>query len=307
MSDVGDRAVVVVPYDLATECNPAHSRMPALGPTLERLNDRFARLFRSVLLQHLRRGVTVTPARIELIKHKELLERFGGSNLLTLINMKPLHGTLLMVIDAPLASTIVEARFGGSNRFAISLGKREFTLLEVKLMQRVLEMVLEQFAIAWEPFALFEPSIIRHETNRQFASFAAADDLVFINAFDVTVDRSGGRLLTCIPDSSLEPLHNQLMSNIAEDGFNYDTRWYETLKQSVEQADITLSAQLGSIELSVSDLVALRPGDVFEMERPDSVIVESSGVPLFRGRWGRHGTKIAVRIEDPVGEPSEGS
>jgi flagellar motor switch protein FliM len=306
MSDTGDDTLSVVPYDFATESNPTHSRLPVLGPTLERINDRFARQFRSALLQHLRRGLSVAAAKVELIKHKELLERLGAPNLLTLINMKPLRGMVLMVIDARLASTIVEARFGGNNRFPSSLAKREFTLLEVKLMQSVLEMVLEQFAIAWEPFALFEPSIIRHETNRQFASFAAADDLIFINAFDVTVDGAGGRLSICIPDISLEPLHEQLTSAIAEDGFNYDSRWYETLKRGVEQAEITLSAQLGSIQLNVSDIVGLRPGDVFEMERPEGVVVEAGGVPLFRGKWGSHGRKIAVRIEEHVDDSQDG-
>jgi flagellar motor switch protein FliM len=294
-------------YDLATECNPANSRLPALGPTLERINDRFARYFRSALLQHLRRGITVTPEKIELIKHKEVLDRFGGSNLLTLVGMKPMHGTILMVIDAQLASTIVETRFGGSNRFASSTGKREFTPLEVKLMERVLAMVLEQFAIAWEPFALFEPTIIRHETNRQFASFATADDLVFVSAFEVSIDRSTGTLLTCIPDLSLEPLRDQLMTNIAEDGFNYDMRWYETLKQCVEQAKITLNAELGDIQLTVSDLVSLRPGDVFEMGRPENVVVQAGGIPLFRGKWGKHGQKIAVKIEENIEQEENGA
>ena len=306
MSDTNDETATILPYNFATECNPTHSRLPALGPTLERINDRFARQFRSVLLQHLRRGLSVTAAKVELIKHRELLERLAAPNLLTLVNMKPLRGMVLLVIDASLASTIMEARFGGSNRFPSSLGRREFTLLEVKLMQSLLGMVLEQFAIAWEPFALFEPSIIRHETNRQFASFAAADDLIFINAYDVSVDGAGGRLSICIPDISLEPLYEQLTTAIAEDGFNYDTRWYETLKAGVEQAAITLSAQLGSIQLSVSDLVGLRPGDVFEMDRPEGVLVEAGGVPLFRGKWGKHGRKIAVRIEEHLDDSKNG-
>lgn len=299
MSDT-DQFNSVERYDLATEVNPAQSRLPSLGPTLERINDRFARYFRAALLQHLRRGITVAPARIELIKHKDLMDRFSGSNLLTLVNMKPLRGMLLMLIDSSLASTLVETRFGGNNRFPTSVDKREFTLLEVKLMQRVLAMVLEQFAVAWEPFALFEPSIIRHETNRQFASFAAAGDLIFVSAFEVMVDGSGGKLLTCIPDVSLEPLYEQLTTTIAEDGYNYDSRWYDTLKDGVEQASIMLSAQLGGLQLNISDLAALRPGDVFQMDRPDSVVIESGGVPLFRGKWGKHGEKIAVRIEEPV-------
>ncbi|HTV90870.1 MAG TPA: FliM/FliN family flagellar motor C-terminal domain-containing protein, partial [Stellaceae bacterium] len=42
----------------------------------------------------------------------------------------------------------------------------------------------------------------------------------------------------------------------------------------------------------------LRPGSVFEIVRPDTVTVQSQGLPLFRGRWGRHGRQIAVRVEE---------
>jgi flagellar motor switch protein FliM len=306
MADITDPALSVVPYDWLAGSDPARTRLPALGPTLDRINDRFARHLRATLLQHLRRGLAVTPAKVEAVKYKELVEALDGPALLTLVNMKPLHGSLLFVLDSALANTIVEVRFGGSNRFPSPLVKREFTALEGKLMQRVLEMVMDQFAIAWEPFALFEPSIIRTETNRQFVSIAAADDLIFVNSFDISVDRGGGKLLVCIPDASLEPLYDQLTSTIAEEGSNYDTRWYEALKTGVEQARLTLRAQLGTLEVNVAELVKLRPGDVFEMGRPENIVLEAAGIPLFSGKWGRHGRKVAVRIEETLGTTEEG-
>ena len=305
LTNDSEQAKSAEPYDLVSGANLAHSRLPALGPTLERINDRFARQFRAALLQYLRRGITVTALPIELIPHRDLLKRLAEPSLFSLINMKPMRGSVLMVIDAALANALVEARFGGDGRFSNAAAKREFSGIEIKALERTLGVVLEQFAIAWEPFALFEPSVIRHETARQFASFGAPDDLVFVSAFDINIDSRGGTLLSCISDSNLEPLHNQLMTNIAEEGFNYDMHWYEMLKGNVERAEITLSAQLGTIELHVSDLLRLRPGDVFEMQRPDSVIVEAGDVPLFRGKWGRHGKKIAVMIEDRLDKDGE--
>ncbi len=44
--------------------------------------------------------------------------------------------------------------------------------------------------------------------------------------------------------------------------------------------------------------MSLRPGNVFEIERPDTVTVEANGLPLFLGRWGRNGRRLAVRIEE---------
>ncbi len=304
MSDATDLPGVVAQtamvrrYHLFTEHSPARTRMPTLEPTLERINDRFSRFLRSALLQHLRRAVEVNPTGIELIKHRELLESLDVPSHLTLVNMKPLRGTIAIVNDVQLVVAIVESRFGGNGRFPVTTANREFTPFELKSMRRVVEATLEQFALAWEPFGVFEPDVVRYETNPQFAGFATADDLIIVSSFDVKVDHGQGRMITCIPYASVEPMHDQLMSGIVEDSVDRDMRWSEALRSGVEQASITLNVELGKIEISVGDLAALRPGNVFEMDRPVSLMVESGGVPLFRGRWGRYGRKIGVRIED---------
>jgi len=285
-------------YDFFSEHTPAaRNRMPELEATLGRINDRFSRNLRAALLQHLRRGVGVLPAAVELIRHRDLIERLGARSHMTLVNMKPLRGTIALVVDAQLVVAIVETRFGGNGRFPID-ANRDFTPFELKSMRRVVETTLEQFALAWEPFGRFEPEIARHETNPQFAGFATGDDLIIVSTFEVTVDHGRGRILVCVPYASVEPMHDQLMSGIVEGVAEQDMHWSDALRHGVEHAAITLNVELGTIELSIADLVALRPGNVFEMDRPETLVVESGGVPLFRGRWGRYGRRIGVRIDE---------
>ena len=297
-------------YSLVGEAGPARSGMSALEPTLNRINDRFARYLRAALLQHLRRGVSVTPADIELVEHRELLERLGTSTHLTLVTMRPLQGTIVLMVDAQLVVAIVETRFGGNGRFPINLANREFSPFELKSMRRVVEIAFQQFVAAWEPFGTFEIEIIRHETNPQFAGFATADDLIMVSGCDVTVEHGKGMLATFIPYAAVEPLREQLRQEQSNSGsalgaVDRDLRWSDALRRGVEQAAITLNVELGQIEISVGDLIALQPGSVFEMDRPGSLIVEASGVPLFRGRWGRHGRKVGIMVEERLMAPAD--
>lgn len=305
MSDALDHAADLPLYDLVSDAGPARNRLSGLEPTLQRINDRFARYLRAALLQHLRRGVTITTTGVKLVEHRELLEKIGSPAHLTLFTMKPLRGILVLMVDAPLVLSLVESRFGGSGRFPISVSNRDFTPFELKSMRRVVETTLEQFVIAWEPLGRFEIGPLRHETNPQFAAFAHADDLILASTFEVSVDHGKGSLATYLPYAAVEPLQDQLMAGLIADVGDDDLRWSETLQRNVEQAPILLSVELGKIDISVGELVELRPGNVFEMDRPEMLVVEANGVPLFRGRWGRHGHKIGVLVEDRLAPPSE--
>src|SRR5579863_6618989 len=305
MSDVKDQPARADSFNLIVKSGAARNRMSVLEPTVQRINDRFARFLRATLLQHLRRAVTVTPIGIEVVEHRELMERVPSPTYLTLFNMKPLRGTLVLAIEAPLVVTIVESRFGGNGRFPINMANRDFTPFELKSMRRVVEATLEQLIVAWQPVGRFEIEILRHEANPQFASFATADELIIVSSFDITVEHGRGRFDIYVPYAGVEPLQDQLTSGMVAEVVDHDLRWSETLRAGVAQAAITLNVELGKIEISVGDLFALKPGNVFEMDRPETLIVEASGVPLFRGRWGRHGRKIGVLIEDRLASPTE--
>lgn len=305
MSDAIDQAAEPPVFDLFSEVGPTRNRLSNLEPTLQRINDRFARYLRAALLQHLRRGVTITGTGIKLVEHRELLEKMGTPTHLTLFTMKPLRGVLVLMIDALLVVSLVESRFGGSGRFPISTANRDFTAFELKSMRRIVETTLEQYALGWEALGHFEISQLRHEMNPQFASFAHAEEQILAATFEVSIDQAVGKMAVYIPYAAIEPLHEQLLAGFVVDVDDDSSRWAETLQENLQQASITLNVELGRIDISVGDLFALRPGNVFEMDRPESLVVESNGVPLFRGRWGRHGRKIGVLVEERLAPAAE--
>lgn len=291
----------VRPYNLFVQDRLTRARMP----TLEVINDRFSRNLRAALFQHLRKTIEMSAGSVELLKHSQLLERLEVPSYLALVSLRPLRGTMLVVVDAQLVVSIVESRFGGNGRFPVTMGNREFTAVEQKVMRRVVETALEQFALAWQPVRRFEPEIIRQEFNPQFASVATSSEIVIVSTFLVNVDHGSGRLMICIPYTTLEPIRDQLMSGVVSDTVDTDGRWSDLLKVGVEQAMMPLRVELAEIAMTVGELLSLQVGDVFEIDRPETVVVEANGTPLWRGRWGRRGRKVAVEIEERVSVPPE--
>jgi flagellar motor switch protein FliM len=295
MSDRSDRPASVRRYVFYNEHRPSRAWMP----TLEMINDRFSQNLQTALMQHLGPGVEVTsPIAIQLISHRELIERLAIPSYLALVNFKPLPGTILVVVDAQLVSGIVEGRFGGNGRFPVTISNRGFSPFEQKSTRRVVQTTLGQLALAWRSIGNFEPEIARHEINPQFAAIANASELVIVSSFGVRVGQGGGKLTVGMPYAMLEPMHERLVAGPVREGVDCDPRWRKSLTVSVGRSTMTLKVELAKIEVTLRDLLELQVGNVFEIDRPERVMVEASGLPLFRGRWGKYGRRIAVRIEE---------
>ncbi len=269
------------------------------------INERFCQYLRTAL-QHLRPGVDVIPPlAIQLIKNSELTDNLARPSHLTLVELKPLRGMIVVVFDAALVSWIVETRFGGDGRFPIVIDGRDFSPFEHKAACRVMQIVVEQLALAWRPIASLEPRIARHESSSQLATIGNSGDQIIFNVFDVQVAGSGGKLSIGIPYAMLEPLRDRLLSEVENQAVDLDPHWQETLKLRIGQATMTLRVELTKLQVTVGELLALRPGAIFAIDRPERVTLEANGIALFRGRWGKHGRKIGVRIEERLEAATE--
>jgi flagellar motor switch protein FliM len=284
------------PFLFFDEQRPTRAWMP----TLHTVNERFADYCRAALLQYLQPPVAVAPeGAIDVIKHGELTDRLATPSHLTLALLKPLHGTILIAIDPDLVSLIVESRFGGSGRLPlVAVPNREFAPLEHRSICRIVARLLEQLALAWAPVVSFVPEIVRHEVKPAFAAIADPGDFVIVSSFAVTLAHGGGKLRIAIPYLLLEPLLERLAVTTAVKRDPREPSWSEALKIGIGGAMTELSVEFAAIEMTVGEFLTLRPGSVFEITRPATVTVRSQGLPLFVGRWGRHGRKIAVRVEE---------
>jgi flagellar motor switch protein FliM len=300
MSDQTEKPVNVVRrYDLAAERGPARVDADAdLASTIELINSRFCRGLRAAMLQHLHRAVDVSCAGVERTAHRLLLERLQPPCFLALGRLRPLPGAMLAAFEGQLVLTIVESRFGGDGRFPVTLDKRELSPFEQKSMRRVMQTTFAELGFALQPAGQIEPDIVRLETDPRFAGFAAPDDTVVVSTFMVTIDRGQGRLLIALPASVLRQLHERVTQQDAGAAARAAARWSDALCAGVALAPLALTAELTQLDISVADLMTLRPGDVFAIERPESITVKAEGVMLFRGRWGRHGRRVAIQIDE---------
>ncbi len=115
-------------------------------PTLEIINERFARLLRIGLFNFLRRSAEVSVGPVRVSKYSEFIRNLVVPTNLNLVHMKPLRGTALMVFDPDLVFLMVDNLFGGDGRFHTRVEGRDFTQTEQRIIQRMLDIVFEAYA-----------------------------------------------------------------------------------------------------------------------------------------------------------------
>jgi flagellar motor switch protein FliM len=266
------------PFDLATQTRLVRGRMP----TLEMINDRFARLFRIGMFNMLRR----TPG-------------IGVPSSLNLIRVAPLRGSALIVLDAKLVFAIVDTFFGGTGRYAKIEG-REFTATEGRVIQMVLKQAFENMTEAWNIIANITIEYGSSEINPHFATICSPSELVVVSSFKIDLEAGGGELHMTMPYSMLEPIRDVLDSGMQSDRVERDDSWTQTLREEIEEAEIELIPVLGRASLTVGGLVDLKPGDVIPCDFDGNITLIAEGVPVARGSYGASRGQQAIKVTQRV-------
>ena len=283
----------VRPYNLATQERIVRGRMP----TLEIINERFARLLRIGLFNFLHRTAEVSIGPVRVSKYSEFIRNLVVPTNLNLIHMKPLRGTALMVFDPNLVFLLVDNLFGGDGRFHTRVEGRDFTQTEQRIIQRVLGIVFENYAKSWEPVYPIEFEYIRSEMNTQFANIATPNEVVVATTFTIELGPVSGEMHFCTPYSMIEPIRDILTSSLQGETMQMDKRWVRLMTQQIQTAEVEIIADLGTAKSTLGGLLNLRVGDVLPLTVPEFVSGKVDGVPVMECSYGKFNGQYALRVE----------
>jgi flagellar motor switch protein FliM len=281
------------PYNLATQERIVRGRMP----TLEIINERFARLLRIALFNFLHRSAEVSIGPVRVHKYSEFIRNLVVPTNLNLVHMKPLRGTALIVFDPNLVFLLVDNLFGGDGRFHTRVEGRDFTQTEQRIIQRVLGIVFETYSKSWEPVYPVEFEYIRSEMNTQFANIATPNEVVVATTFTIELGPVSGEMHFCTPYSMIEPIRDLLTSSLQGETLETDKRWIRLMTQQIQTAEVELVADLGTAKATLEEVLNLKVGDVIPISIPEVVAAKVDGVPVMECTYGKFNGQYALRVE----------
>ena len=270
-----------VPYDLGNQEWVIRGRMP----TLDVIHQQFSRLFRLALSDILRKTVEVTITNQSVQKFGEFTKRLPVPAYLQIISMEPLRGTAMVATDAATVYLLVDHFFGGAGQTHVKPEGQDFTLIEQRVMRKVMAMGLRDLQKAWEPVQKVAIKAVRAEMNPQLASIVLPADVVIVVTLGIELGNSVGDLHLCLPYAMLEPIRDRLQVSFQSDFYELDHGWIKRFSSRLKEAPVNISIKLGEAELSVEDFMNFSEGDVITLNQTTSQPLTATveGVPKFLG------------------------
>jgi flagellar motor switch protein FliM len=289
-------------YNLASQERIVRGRMP----TMEIINERFARNIRVGLFNFIRKSPEVAIGGIKVQKYSAFLREIVVPTNFNIVSVKPLRGSGLIVCDPTLVFAVIDSLFGGIGKFHARIEGRDFSATEQRVILRMVEVITAEYHKAWKGIYPLELEYQRSEMQPQFANIATPSEIVVSTSFTLEIGETSGTVYFCIPYSTLEPIRDVLYSTTQGDSAEPDRRWVNLLKHQIQAAEVELVAELGHAPATVEQLLAFKPGDFIELDLEQVIKAKIDGVPVFDCHYGTSNGKYALKIDKMLTTPDPG-
>jgi flagellar motor switch protein FliM len=279
-------------YDISSQERIVRGRMP----TMEIINERFARNIRIGLFNFIRKSPEIAIGSIKVQKYSAFLREIVVPTNFNIVSVRPLRGSGLIVCDPTLVFAVIDALFGGAGKYHTRIEGRDFSATEQRIITRLVEVITAEYKKAWHGIYPLELDYQRSEMQPQFANIATPSEIVVATSFTLEIGDTSGTIHFCIPYATLEPIRDVLYSTIQGDASEPDKRWVNLMKQQITDAKVELVAELATAPATIEQLLAFKVGDFIELDLHQIIEAKVVGVPILDCSYGTSNGRYALKV-----------
>jgi len=272
-------------------------------PMLEVVFDRLVRLMSTSLRNFTSDHVEVSLDNIASIRFGDYLNSIPLPAMLSVFKAEEWDNYGLITVDSSLIYSIVDVLLGGRRgTAAMRIEGRPYTTIERSLVERMVHVMLGDLSSAFEPLSPVTFRFDRLETNPRFATISRPSNAAIVARLRIDMEDRGGRLELLLPYATLEPVRELLLQMFMGEKFGRDTIWETHLAEELWVTEVDLEAVIDTQIMKLRDVFDLKVGSriMLSATQDSPVQLVCGDVPMYNGRMGRKGNRIAVRIGDRI-------
>jgi len=275
-------------------------------PMLEIVFDRLVRLATTSLRNFTSDNVEVSLDSITSVRFGDYLNSIPLPAILSVIKAEEWDNFGLLTVDSALIYSMIDVLLGGRRAGGVMrVEGRPYTTIEMALARRMIEVILEDTHKAFEPVTPINFKIERMETNPRFAAISRPNNAAILIELRIEMDERGGKVEILLPYATIEPIREQLLQMYMGEKFGRDPIWEGHLATEVYAADVEIEAVMHEVDLPLSRLLAMQPGDtvLFDRTPAEPIKLRCGDVELTEGIMGHIGKHVSVRVSRPLNPP----
>ena len=266
---------------------------------LERAHDNFCRSVSTRLSAELRTAISIELIDTAQLTWANALEEVPRRSVSGIVEVAPIEGRIVLTAELSLVLALLERLLGGQD--ADRPTERHLTDVDRALTKRIFQTLLDELSISFNDIADVRFGLVDLETERTPVHLTSLSEPSLAMTFEVKLGRASSTVVMLIPHRSIEPI---LQSPEAGDGdaeLAADTA--AAVGDAMGEVVVRLRAEVGSTEMPLERVLALRPGDVLRLDdvaEEDGATLFAGDVGLHRCKLGRNGRRRAVGVLGPV-------
>jgi flagellar motor switch protein FliM len=272
-------------------------------PMLEIIFDRMVRLLSTSLRNFFQDNVEVTLDGIASVRFGDYLNSVPLPVQLAVFKAEGWDNSGLVTVETGLAYSALDLLLGGRRGgTAARLDGRPFTVIETQLIKRMVEIVLGDAALSFQPLSPVKFVVDRMETNPRFATIMRPANAAILVTLRLDMEGRGGILQILLPYAMIEPIRELLLQSFMGEKLGRDRLWEAPLATEIWQADVAVEAVLQEMRMPLRQVLSLKVGDTLMLNaRPNDLVTLRCGDwTLTQGRTGRIDDKIAIQVTRPL-------
>lgn len=285
----------VSPYDFKRPERVGKEQMRSL----QTMHEAFGRNFGASLSALLRTIVEMKLTSVDQLTYSEFVFSLENPTCFNLINATPLEGQLILDINLSLLFPIIDRLLGGGSDPS-TVVRRPLTEIELRLVSRITDLFCKEMKHAWDNVLDLNLSIDRVESNPQLVQIVPPNEVVVLISFELSIGDSRGMMNFCIPFNAIERISGRLSAN-SWVSYGKKMATPENIKRisgQLSDALVEVVVDLADTNISTSDLISLKVGDIIatekDVERP--LVVSIEGQPKFHAKAGAFKGRKAIQV-----------
>jgi flagellar motor switch protein FliM len=278
-------------------------------PMLEIVFDRLVRILSTTLRNFTSDTVEVSIDEIQSLRFGDYLNSIPLPAVLSVFKAEEWDNYGLVVVDSALIYSVVDVLLGGRRgTSAMRIEGRPYTTIERTLVERLVNVVMNDLSEAFAPLSPVRFKFERLEVNPRFAMISRASNAAVLVRLRIDMDSRGGELQLLLPYATLEPVRDLLLQQFMGEKFGRDSIWETHLAEELRQTGVALDVVLDEQTMALSDVLRLQVGGqiLLSVGPGAPVRLRCGETSLFEGLVGRRNDRLAVRIENVLAREDAG-